>query len=114
MNASYKVISYETACIIYDSKDKVIGKISAKNGQYCVDHEISVNVTMAGEGQEILMVEALCCWMGHIALEIAKKMVSTGAIDGIRLDLTSEIRQCDSCKYAKATRKPIKRDRQTL
>ena len=94
-NAGYKVIFCGTTCIIYDSKDKVIGKISAKNGLYRVDHEISVNVTMAGEGREILTVEELHCQMGHITLEIAKKMVSTGAIDGIKLDLTLEIKQCN-------------------
>ena len=68
---------------------------------------------MAGEGLEMLMVEELHHQMGHIALEIAKKMVSTGAIDGIKLDLAFEIKQCDSCEYAKATRKPIKKDCQT-
>ena len=112
-NAGYKVIFRGTTCIIYNSKDKVIGKISAKNGLYHVDHEISVNVAMAEEGQEMLTVKELYHWMGHIAPEIAKKMVSTGAIDGMKLDLTSEIKQCDSCKYAKATRKPIKTDCQT-
>jgi hypothetical protein len=35
--------------MIYNSKDKVIGKINARNGLYCVDHEIAVNVDMAGE-----------------------------------------------------------------
>ena len=50
--------------------------------------------------------------MGHIAPETAKQMVSSGAINGIKLDLTSEIEQCASCKYAKATRKPVKKERQ--
>ena len=48
-NTSYKVISRGNTCIIYNSKDKVIGRINAKNGLYHVDHEIAVNVTMAGE-----------------------------------------------------------------
>ena len=37
-NAGYKVIFRGTTCIIYDSKDKVIGKISAKNGLYHVEY----------------------------------------------------------------------------
>ena len=41
--------------------------------------------------------------MGHIASEAAKQMVSSGAIEGIDVDLASEIQQCDSCEYAKAT-----------
>ena len=59
-----------------------IGKISAKNGLYHVDHKISVNIAMAGEGWEILMVKELHCRMRHIAPEIAKEMINTGAIDG--------------------------------
>src|ERR1700678_3771725 len=51
--------------------------------------------------------------MGHIALETAKQMVSSGAIEGIEIDLASVIQQCDSCEYAKATHKPIKKDCQT-
>ena len=75
-NAGYKVIFHRTTCIIYNSKDKVMGKISAKNGLYHVDHEISVNVTMAGEGQGVLTVKDLHHQMGHITLEITKKMPS--------------------------------------
>jgi hypothetical protein len=51
--------------------------------------------------------------MGHIAPEITKEMVSNRAIDGIELNLASMMQQCNSCKYAKATRKPIKKDQQT-
>ena len=48
-NASYKVIFQGNTCIIYNSKDKVIGRINANNGLYHVDHEIAVNIAMAGE-----------------------------------------------------------------
>ena len=47
--ASYKVIFRGMTCKIYDSKDKVIGQINARNGLYHVDHEVAVNVAMAGE-----------------------------------------------------------------
>ena len=36
-------------------------------------------------------------------------MVSEGAIDGIEIDPSSSIQSCDSCKYAKATHKPIQK-----
>ena len=88
----------------------MIGKISAKNGLYHVDHKIAVNVAMAGENREVLTIKELHCQMGHIAPETAKQMVSSGAINGIKLDLTLEIKQCTSCKYAKATRKPVKKE----
>ena len=100
-------------CIIYNSKDKVIGRINANNGLYHVDHEIAVNVAMAGEDREVLTIKELHHRMGHIAPETAKQMVSNGAIEGIDVDLASEIQQCDSCEYAKATQKPIKKNCQT-
>lgn len=62
---------------------------------------------MAGEAREVLTLEDLHRRMGHIASEAAKQMVSSGAVDGIELDLTSTTQSCDCCEYAKATGKPI-------
>ena len=64
---------------------------------------------MAGETPEVLMLEKIHCWLGHIALETAKKMVSKGSVNGIDIHLTTMIQHCNSCKYVKATRKPIKK-----
>ena len=36
-----------------------------------------------------------------------------GAIEGIELDKSSQLWSCDSCEYAKATRKPIRKVRET-
>ena len=38
-------------------------------------------------------------------------MVSSGAVEGIELDLTSTLQACNSCQYTKATRKPISKVR---
>ena len=62
-----------------------------------------MNIAMAGEDREVLTIEELHCWMGHIASEAAKQMISSGAIEGIDVDLASKIQQCNSCEYAKAT-----------
>jgi hypothetical protein len=45
--------------------------------------------------------------------ETAKQMVSSGTIKGIEIDSASAIQHCNSCEYAKATCKPIKRECQT-
>jgi hypothetical protein len=66
---SYKVIFQGPTCKFFDSQDKVIGLISMRNRLYHVDHEAMVNVRMAGEVQEIIMVKQLHCQMGHIAPE---------------------------------------------
>ena len=50
--------------------------------------------------------------MGHIAPETAKQMVSNGVVEGIEVDLTTMAQACDSCEYAKATQKPIKKVRE--
>lgn len=49
--------------------------------------------------------------LGHIAPEAAKAAV--GAVEGINLDESSTIDSCHSCDYAKMTRKPITKTRQT-
>ena len=107
--AGYKVIFRGLTCRIYDSKNKIIGQISAKNELYHVDYETVINTAMIGETLEVLTVEELHRHMGHIAPETAKKMVSNGVIKGIEVDSATTIQHCNSCEYAKATRKPIKK-----
>ena len=112
--AGYKVIFRGQTCKIYNSKDRVIRQINARNGLYRVDHEVVINTAMTGEAREVLTVEELHRRMGHIAPESAKQMVSSGAVEGIEVDSATSIQRCDSCEYAKATRKPIKKARETL
>ena len=99
---SYKVIFQGSSCKIFDQKDKVIGLIIVKNGLYRIDHDVSINMAMTGEAREVVTLEELHRKMGHIAPEAAKRMVSSGAVEGIELDLTSTIQACTSCQYAKA------------
>ena len=108
-SASYKVIFWGPICKIFDSRDKVIGLINVKNGLYHVDYDIAVNVGMVGKAREILTLEELHCQMGHITLETARKMVSTGAVKGIEIDPLTTIQFCHSCEYAKAIWKPIRK-----
>ena len=89
--AGYKVIFRGLTCRIYDSKDKVIGQINARNRLYRVDHEVSVNVAMAGEAREILTVEELHRRMEHVTPETIKQMVSSGAFEGTKIDLAATI-----------------------
>ena len=45
--------------------------------------------------------------LGHIAVKSARKLVTSGAIVGIELDLESECTDCDACTFAHATCHPI-------
>ena len=47
--AGYKVMFKGSICRIYDTKDKVIEQIMARNRLYQVDHEVLINTTMAGD-----------------------------------------------------------------
>ncbi|KAE9392142.1 hypothetical protein BT96DRAFT_779247, partial [Gymnopus androsaceus JB14] len=47
--------------------------------------------------------------LGHIAPEACQKMVKDGLIEGIELDESETVKTCNSCKYAKKTRKPVKK-----
>lgn len=107
--AGYKVVFQGPTCKIFNLRDKVVGLINIKSGLNCVDHEVMVNVGMAGEACKILTVKELHRQIGHIAPEAAKKMVSSGAVRGIELNPSTTIQSCDSCEYAKATCKPIRK-----
>ena len=52
--------------------------------------------------------------MGHISLDVARKLVMKGFVTGVRLDETESGDPffCELCVYAKATRKPILKARQ--
>lgn len=50
--------------------------------------------------------------MGHISPEVARRLVEKGFVTGVKLDKSSgEPRFCESCVYAKATRKPVSKAR---
>ena len=56
---------------------------------------------------EVVTIEELHQRMGHILLEAMRCLVSEGAIERIEIDKSTQLWSCDSCEYAKATRKPI-------
>ena len=45
--------------------------------------------------------------MGHIAVESARKLVTSGAVVGVELDTNSPEMDCDACIFTCATRLPI-------
>ena len=68
---------------------------------------------IGGMAAEVVTIEELHRRMGHILLEAARCLVSEGAIEGIEIDKSSQLQSCDSCKYAKATQKPIRKVHKT-
>ena len=62
---------------------------------------------MVASTKEVVTVEELHRRMGHISPEAARRLVKDGAIDGIEIGESSDLKSCDSCEYAKTTRKAI-------
>ena len=73
-------------------------------GLYKVVHE-GESANSAVEG---ITLDQLHRHMGHISPAIAKKLVSQGFVTGVKLVSTPDAEFfCESCVYAKATRKPV-------
>src|ERR1700678_1194625 len=100
-------------CIICGPDDECVGKIlKNKRGLYKVEHELNIEEVNAVE--ETLTLEQLHRRMGHISPVIAKKLVENNFVMGVRLESTSSGDPffCESCVYAKATRKIIPKARE--
>ena len=77
---------------------------------YKVEHEDAI----ASAAEERLTLETLHCCMGHISLDTARKLLRDKMIVGVRL-VYSPTKDffCASCVYAKATRKPAPKMRES-
>ena len=63
----------------------------------------------ASVAEKVLTLEHFHCCMGHISFQTAKQLVKNKYITGIRLEYTPTDHKifCESCVYAKATRKLV-------
>jgi hypothetical protein len=75
-----------------------------------VEHE--PREVAASATTDTVTIEELHQVMGHISPEVARKLVEDGLVEGVKLDESSSIQSCDSCEYAKAHRKPIRKERE--
>jgi hypothetical protein len=97
-------------CHIFDPKQRRIRHIHVTtNGLYCVDHNEVISA--AGTSTTKLNLDELHWWMGHIAPEATRKLVKDGLVSGIELKGKGDAGLCDSCEYAKSTRKRIRKER---
>jgi hypothetical protein len=78
-------------------------------GFTCVDHNEVISA--AGTSTTKLSLDELHRRMGHIAPDAAQKLVKDGLVSGIELKGKGDTGLCDSCKYAKATKKGDQKER---
>src|SRR6201999_283973 len=81
------------------------------NGLYRIDYDTSASTAVIG-GNAITL-EEFHARMGHISMQAAERLVKDGLVEGITLEKGGGSRKdCESCAYAKLTRKPIRKERQ--
>jgi len=98
-------------CVIHGPDGKRVGEVP-KNTKwlYRVEHEGE----QANPGVETLTLDQLHRRMGHISPAIAQKLVKDGFVTGVRLESmpSGDLHFCESCTYAKATRKSVPKVRE--
>ena len=109
--AGYSVAFEGKSCQIKSKTGKIVGDIpAAPNGLYKVEHSLAA--AAAAEQVDILTVHRR---LGHISADTIRSLVRTNAVTGLHLidpTPTSPL-VCDSCDYAKTTRKPIRKESPT-
>ena len=87
---------------------KTIGVVPASaNGLYRVDHS-----EMAGSATTDVSLLSLHRRLGHISADAIRTLVRQGAVTGINLVDNGRTIDCESCEYAKTTRKAIRKERE--
>ncbi|CAA7262723.1 unnamed protein product [Cyclocybe aegerita] len=98
-------------CVIRGPKGEEVGKV-AKNakGLYRVEHDDNT----VNSAIETITLDQFHRRMGHISPEVARRLVSNKFVTGVRLTTMSTSGDpffCESCVYAKATRKSVPKER---
>ena len=97
-------------CVITDRNGAIVGEVPKNHrGLYRVEHDLETADVVSEE----LTLEQFHRRMGHISPEIARKLVSQGLVTGVHLETTDSgnLFFCESCIYAKSSRKPIQKVR---
>ena len=110
--AGYLALFRDSVCRIFNHQRKLVGEVEISNGLYRVKHQSKVFTGVARTTQTLTM-EELHHHLSHISLTLIREMLSKGMVKGIRLDPTNDMMgQCELCKNAKATCKPIRKVRE--
>jgi GAG-pre-integrase domain len=98
-------------CEITDPNGIIVGKVPKNDrGLYRVEHHSET----ADAAAEELTLDQFHRRMGHISPESARRLVRDHLVTGVFLDLTGPVKPffCESCIYAKSSRKPISKVRE--
>jgi transposase InsO family protein len=97
-------------CTIKNKQGKTIGAIKAStSGLYKVEHGVTASAAVTTER---VTLSALHRRLGHVSVDTLRTLVRHNSIEGVSLIDEGTSFTCDSCDYAKLTRKAIKPERQ--
>jgi len=106
--AGYTIQFAEDSCKIKKGDNgPVIGQVPAgANGLFKVEHAFAIDVS--AEPVDILTLHRR---LGHISVDAIRTLIRSGSITGLQLIDDLPPFTCDSCEYAKTTRKSIRKER---
>jgi hypothetical protein len=106
----YSIMFANGKCTIRAPSGDKVGEVSkAGSSLYRMVHEHD----SAQAAVEMILLDQFHCRMGHIAPEIARKLIEKGFVTSIQLDNSlAKLTFCEACVYAKATCKPVAKVRQ--
>ena len=110
LKAGYK-LGFDEDSFIIRKKDgsSVIGRIPmSTNALFKAEHVSVADSPISEESVDILTLHRR---LGHASIDIIRTLVRTGSITGVRTIDNKLSYVCDSCEYAKTTRKPIRKER---
>ncbi|KAF8547570.1 hypothetical protein OG21DRAFT_1380440, partial [Imleria badia] len=94
-------------CQIFNGEQRLLGQVKVANSLYKTQSDYTETAATA-KGDKQLTMEDLHVCLSHIGVGTICDMLAKGMITGVTLDPShSTMGQCASCKYGKATRKPI-------
>ena len=99
-------------CQIYNADKKRVGEIKESRGLYQVYKPGNGEQVNAANPNEMLMIDKLHRHLGHVSHERAKLLVVKGLAKGLSLDRESQPTVCESCEWAKSTRKTVVKERE--
>ena len=109
--AGYAALFRDKRCQIFDARKKKLGEILLNKGLYCLKYSRCIFAGLA-KASDPLTMEEIHVRLGHIAPAAIRAMLKDGTITGLTLDEAHPtMGACDSCEYAKTTRKPIGKER---
>ena len=94
-------------CRIYNVAKERIGQIREKGGLYrvfTINSEVAANSV---EADETLSIDELHRRLGHVSPERVRLLVERGLVEGVSIEADSGPTTCESCEWAKDTRKRV-------